>query len=167
MIRRLYQRCKLVHADLSEYNLLYHQGEVWIIDVSQSVEHDHPMALDFLRRDCSIISDFFDRKQLNVLSIQQLFNFTTDMTFSNDDEETVLHHLLDLQNAKSPEELAKSKSDDEVFRQIYIPRTLQELSIEEVLKLKGNNHEEVYAKLTGLPVAEPISVEEAKEAMVE
>jgi RIO kinase 1 len=70
IIRRLYQRCKLVHADLSEYNLLYHQGEVWIIDVSQSVEHDHPMALDFLRRDCLIISDFFDRKNLNVLSVQ-------------------------------------------------------------------------------------------------
>jgi RIO kinase 1 len=69
MIRRLYQRCKLVHADLSEYNLLYHQGEIWIIDVSQSVEHDHPMALDFLRRDCSIINDFFDRKKLNVLGI--------------------------------------------------------------------------------------------------
>lgn len=55
IVRRMYQRCKLVHADLSEYNLLYHKDEVWVIDVSQAVEHDHPMALDFLRRDCSIV----------------------------------------------------------------------------------------------------------------
>jgi len=62
IIRRLYNSCKLVHADLSEYNLLYHKDEVWVIDVSQAVEHDHPMALDFLRRDCSIIQDFFSKK---------------------------------------------------------------------------------------------------------
>jgi hypothetical protein len=58
-----------------------------------------------------------------------------------------------MQNNKTPEELIKCKSDDEVFRQIYIPRTLQELSIEEVLKLKGSNHEEIYAKLTGFHTA--------------
>ena len=34
IVRRMFQRCKLVHADLSEYNLLYHQNEVWVIDVS-------------------------------------------------------------------------------------------------------------------------------------
>jgi len=90
LIRRLYQRSKLVHADLSEYNLLWHRNEIWIIDVSQSVEHDHPMALDFLRRDCSIMNDFFDKKKLNVLGIQQVFNFTTDISIAEDDEETVL-----------------------------------------------------------------------------
>jgi len=26
IIRRLYQRCRVIHADLSEYNLLYHDG---------------------------------------------------------------------------------------------------------------------------------------------
>jgi len=59
MMRNLYQVCKLVHGDLSEYNLLYHKGEIWMIDVSQSVEYDHPMALDFLRRDCAVMNDFF------------------------------------------------------------------------------------------------------------
>ena len=68
IIRRLYQKCKLIHADLSEYNLLYHDEIVYVIDVSQSVEHDHPMSLDFLRRDCSIIRDFFAKKLQRVVS---------------------------------------------------------------------------------------------------
>ena len=56
--------CRLVHADFSEYNLLYFKEEVYVIDVSQSVEHDHPMALEFLRRDCSNINEFFKKKGL-------------------------------------------------------------------------------------------------------
>jgi len=53
------------------------------------------MALDFLRRDCSIMNDFFDRKKINVLSIQQVFNFTTDFSISEDDEENELQQLLE------------------------------------------------------------------------
>ncbi len=34
-VRTLYQKCRLVHADLSEYNLLYMDGKSWMIDVSQ------------------------------------------------------------------------------------------------------------------------------------
>lgn len=30
----------------------YHDGHAYVIDVSQSVEHDHPHALEFLRKDC-------------------------------------------------------------------------------------------------------------------
>lgn len=53
---KLYNKCKLVHADLSEYNMLYYDGSIVIIDVSQAVEHDHPMALEFLRKDCTNIT---------------------------------------------------------------------------------------------------------------
>lgn len=50
ILRHMYQRCRLVHGDFSEYNLLWHQNQVYVIDVSQSVESDHPSALDFLLR---------------------------------------------------------------------------------------------------------------------
>ncbi len=49
MVRNLYQKCRLVHADLSEYNVLVHDNQLYCIDVSQAVELDHPRAFDFLR----------------------------------------------------------------------------------------------------------------------
>jgi hypothetical protein len=50
---RMYNEACLVHGDLSEYNILYYESEVFFIDVSQSVEHDHPASFDFLR-ECSL-----------------------------------------------------------------------------------------------------------------
>ena len=52
MMIRLFRDCDLIHADLSEYNLLWHENKVWCIDVSQSVLTTHPMAYKFLWRDC-------------------------------------------------------------------------------------------------------------------
>jgi len=76
-VRRMYHECSLVHGDLSEYNLLWHEGRAKIIDVSQSVEHAHPYASDFLRKDISNVTDFFRKKGLNVLSNYALFQFVT------------------------------------------------------------------------------------------
>ncbi|MCX8195656.1 MAG: serine protein kinase RIO [Acidilobaceae archaeon] len=53
---------ELVHADLSEYNVMVWQEEPWIIDVSQAVELSHPRALEFLRRDLENLSLFFSKR---------------------------------------------------------------------------------------------------------
>lgn len=45
MMVRLYNEANLVHADLSEYNILWHDGKCWLIDVAQAVEPSHPGAL--------------------------------------------------------------------------------------------------------------------------
>ena len=37
----------------------YHEGTLYVIDVSQSVEHDHPHALEFLRKDCNNVNGMF------------------------------------------------------------------------------------------------------------
>merc|ERR1711990_902497 len=87
-MRTMYQVCKLVHGDLSEFNILLHKGVLYIIDVSQSVEHDHPFALDFLRFDCRNINLFFSKQKVKVPSVRELFEFIveTNITDQNIDE---------------------------------------------------------------------------------
>jgi len=65
-----------------------------MIDVSQSVEHDHPMALDFLRRDCAVMNDFFRKNNVYVLTTLKLFNFITDILIDDKSMEAVLGTLL-------------------------------------------------------------------------
>ena len=69
MMRIMFQKCKLVHADLSEFNILFLSGKLYIIDVSQSVEHEHPHALDFLRKDCMNVTDWFRNKGLETMRV--------------------------------------------------------------------------------------------------
>ncbi|KAJ7505278.1 RIO1-domain-containing protein [Mycena galericulata] len=76
-LRILFHRCRLVHADLSEYNILYHAEHLYIIDVSQSVEHDHPSAFDFLRNDLKNAEDFFARRGVRCLGLRRAFEFVT------------------------------------------------------------------------------------------
>ncbi|OPY54196.1 MAG: RIO-type serine/threonine-protein kinase Rio1 [Methanosaeta sp. PtaU1.Bin060] len=58
----LYHRAGLVHADLSEFNVLYDRGEPVIIDMGQSVTLDHPMARKFLERDIANLARYFKKK---------------------------------------------------------------------------------------------------------
>jgi RIO kinase 1 len=50
---------RLVHADLSEYNVLMPYGEPRIIDVGQAVLDNHPMAKEFMMRDIKVIAKYF------------------------------------------------------------------------------------------------------------
>lgn len=59
MTRVLLQSCKLIHGDLSEYNILFYQGHLYLIDVSQSMESDHCHSQLFLKRDCLNLTRFF------------------------------------------------------------------------------------------------------------
>jgi len=63
-IARMFYKAKLVHADLSEYNLLFHEGKIVFIDVGQAVSLSHPRAKEFLERDLKNISNFFSKKGL-------------------------------------------------------------------------------------------------------
>ena len=50
-LRMIWQDAGLAHADFSDYNIMIHQGEAWIIDAGQSVVQHHPKAKEFLVRD--------------------------------------------------------------------------------------------------------------------
>ena len=77
-MRRLYA-AGLVHGDLSEYNLIIHDGELYVIDLGQAVTVHHPNADDFLDRDCRNVASFFSRQGLDVDS-EDLYEFVTDPT---------------------------------------------------------------------------------------
>lgn len=127
-IRILYQRCRLVHADLSEYNLLYHNEKLWIIDVSQSVEHDHPRSLEFLRMDVKNVSDFFRRKGVDTLQEKSVFGFVTSQgTLSQSEMETAIEELFEKQADIEENDVANAEVENEVFRNQYIPQTLEQV----------------------------------------
>lgn len=154
LMRRMYHSCRLVHADLSEYNILYHSGTVYIIDVSQSVEHDHPQALDFLRKDCSNISNFFYKKKVCVMTVKELFDFVTDPTITDDNIDNYLEKAQDRAVTRDStvttpeEEISKA-----VFKNVFIPRTLHEVPHYEEdysLMQSGGQTDIAYHTVTGL-----------------
>ncbi len=63
---RAIRKAKLVHADLSEYNLLFWENEVYVIDVGQSVPLDHPRAEEWFKRDLANVAHFFHRLRVDV-----------------------------------------------------------------------------------------------------
>lgn len=128
-MRVLYQTCRLVHADLSEYNILYHEEKLWIIDVSQSVEHDHPKSLEFLRMDIKNVSGFFRRQGVDTLSERSVFGFVTAVQGSVDSLGMVnaLEKLYEERPDGNSENGADAEVDNEVFRNQYIPQTLEQV----------------------------------------
>ena len=73
--RRLYD-AGLVHGDLSEYNLVVHEGELYVIDLGQAVTVHHPNARDFLERDCDNVAAFFARQGVDVTG-ESLLEYVT------------------------------------------------------------------------------------------
>ncbi|KAF4444404.1 putative extragenic suppressor of the bimD6 mutation [Fusarium austroafricanum] len=130
IMRRIYQVCRLVHADLSEYNILYHKEKLYIIDVSQSVEPDHPRSLEFLRMDIKNVGDFFRRKGVDTLADRAIFNFITapEGPVEEPDMAKAIETLYETRaDATSEDHAAQLEVDNEVFRNQYIPQTLEQV----------------------------------------
>ncbi|NXJ05630.1 RIOK1 kinase, partial [Odontophorus gujanensis] len=141
-MRRMYQDARLVHADLSEFNMLYHSGDVFIIDVSQAVEHDHPHALEFLRKDCANVNGFFQKHNVAVMTVRELFEFITDPSITSENIDDYLAKAMEIASKRTEEERSsQDKVDEEVFKKAYIPRTLTEVKnyerdVDIMMKLK-------------------------------
>ncbi len=52
----------LVHADLSEFNILYYKNRPVFIDMAQSVLMEHPRALEFLEKDVNNLNNYFQKR---------------------------------------------------------------------------------------------------------
>ncbi|MGD8505166.1 MAG: serine protein kinase RIO [Candidatus Bathyarchaeota archaeon] len=76
-VKRLYKKAGLVHADLSEYNIMIWKGKPVLFDVSQAVSRKHPMANEFLRRDLENMRRYFVRLGVAVPTIDELLKKVT------------------------------------------------------------------------------------------
>jgi len=77
-IRRSYVRANLIHADLSEFNILVKpDGEILIIDWPQCVDVRHPNAHEYLRGDVMNIIECFKRKAGINLDLNSAIEYVT------------------------------------------------------------------------------------------
>ena len=153
-MRTMYWEVKLTHADLSEYNILYHNGQAYYIDVSQSVESNHPNALNFLRMDCTNITRFFKKNKLPVMTMRELFEFITSPTIDNplqyleqmsekvservneidfnDEDEAFEQSNCNTKNSERSSRENKSSRhaaiEDEAFKNVFIPQNLHQVA---------------------------------------
>jgi RIO kinase 1 len=59
--------CRLIHGDLSAYNILYHQGRPRLIDLPQVLDTDGPAdSWTLFHRDISNIAGYFARQGLEI-----------------------------------------------------------------------------------------------------
>eukprot|EP00180_Rhodochaete_pulchella_P001905 Plantae.Rhodophyta-Rhodochaete_pulchella.ctg287.p1 GENE.Plantae.Rhodophyta-Rhodochaete_pulchella.ctg287~~Plantae.Rhodophyta-Rhodochaete_pulchella.ctg287.p1 ORF type:complete len:468 (-),score=87.09 Plantae.Rhodophyta-Rhodochaete_pulchella.ctg287:990-2333(-) len=154
---RMYYIARLVHGDLSEYNLLVWEGKIVVIDVSQSVDHDHPHAFEFLRRDCVNVNSFFQRHGVNrCLSLKGLFDFVTKRRDVIDEGRVAQELAEEMDRTEEMDGPDNASVDEEVFRQAFIPRSLHEVVDHErdmESLTAGITQELYYTKITGLDVA--------------
>uniref|UniRef100_K3WPD6 Serine/threonine-protein kinase RIO1 n=1 Tax=Globisporangium ultimum (strain ATCC 200006 / CBS 805.95 / DAOM BR144) TaxID=431595 RepID=K3WPD6_GLOUD len=156
MMRTMYQKCKLVHGDLSEYNILYYQQQLYFIDVSQSVEYEHPSAADFLRKDCKNVTDYFTKYGgLNPMSTQELFDFVTDPNLRDEDVDDHLDAIQEM-IANRPVGMSNEQQVDEaVFMSTFIPRSLGEVlhsEREQMAYIEGRMEKSLISAISRLEV---------------
>jgi len=174
LMRKMMQQCRLVHGDLSEYNMLYHDGKVVIIDVSQSTEGDHPQSLDFLKRDCVNVNSFFKKVMARPpVPVKRLFDFVVTRelprnngngSFGAEEDAAALEELL----ADTAEGNGDDDDDEEVFVKTWIPSHLDQISdrnfIEREIARRERGEEMLYSRLLADPSTAEAVAAEAPEA---
>lgn len=76
-VKKMYQKAELVHADLSEYNIMIWNEKLVVFDFSQAVLIQHPMANIFLRRDLKNINRYFKKLGVDVQSEEEIYRRVT------------------------------------------------------------------------------------------
>jgi len=77
LIKRLYKEAKLVHGDLSEFNIFKTENGLMLFDLASGVDIHHPNAHEFLKRDINNISKFFVKRGLTVANPNDIFELVT------------------------------------------------------------------------------------------
>lgn len=82
-VRKSYVKSGVIHADLSEYNILVKDDmHILIIDWPQFVTAKHPNSEELLKRDLRNVLRFFSRKFGKNLKFEDAFNYVSGKTRS-------------------------------------------------------------------------------------
>jgi RIO kinase 2 len=77
-LRKAYLKAHLIHADISEYNIIMKpDGHLLIIDWPQAVKTDHANAAELLERDIKNVLTYFNRKFNVELSGKEAYDYVT------------------------------------------------------------------------------------------
>jgi len=80
-VRKAYLKAGVIHADLSEYNIILKPNKhILIIDWPQYVTRQHPNAEDLLKRDVQNVLLYFERKHRLKFEIQESIRYVTGQT---------------------------------------------------------------------------------------
>ncbi len=82
-VKKAYLKAHIIHADLSEYNIILQpDGHILIIDWPQAVKTDHANAAELLERDLKNLLTYFSRKFSVELAIEEACEYVTGQTRS-------------------------------------------------------------------------------------
>jgi RIO kinase 2 len=82
-VRKAYLKAHIIHADLSEYNIILKpDGHILIIDWPQYVTADHANAGELLERDIKNVLTFFNRKFNVKVAVEEACDYVTGKTRS-------------------------------------------------------------------------------------
>jgi RIO kinase 1 len=70
-VKILYQKARLVHADLSEYNIFKTDRGIMLFDFGSAVDIQHPNSKQFLVRDVMNVNRFFEKRGIEVIDAAQ------------------------------------------------------------------------------------------------
>jgi len=132
-IRRLFHCARLVHADLSEYNILVcpmsqvenamdksveakDDLQVVLIDFGQAVERNHRSALDLLKRDLSLVNAFFAKQDIVTLSADASFEFIVENMLESEEDNLEVIEEEESSLIKQAEKRIESDDEKEVWR---------------------------------------------------
>jgi RIO kinase 2 len=77
-VRKAYLKAGVVHADLSEYNVILKPDmHILIIDWPQYVTRQHPNAQQYLTRDIKNILEYFKRKRMLKAKLREVLAYVT------------------------------------------------------------------------------------------
>lgn len=132
IIRKMFQKAKLIHTDLSPVNILLNDNELILVDFSLGIETSHPRAAFFLQRDLVNITSFFRQQGVSCFPLNLLFKFVTDKELSHQELDYALEFLTAETKLREIEDIER---EDRNFLALNSENLTHDLNFEQIIRL--------------------------------